>query len=113
MFESDAGRDLRNKYNKMTSISAATGKGRHKQAMAGVGEAGALLAQGSAGKSVYGELKLSERLADELNIVRDQVYRLKEGLEESNYLRDQYKRENQQLKAALGRKSREVGLLKH
>lgn len=114
MFESDAKKDLRSKYNKMTSISAATGKGKHKLpagvAMADVGTmpGAAMFKQ----KSVYGELKLSEQLANELNMVRDQVYCLKESLEESNYLRDQYKREKDALQADLDRKNRENRLLK-
>ena len=109
MFESDAKKDLRSKYNKMTSISAATGKGKHKlPAGAAAVDVGAM--PGAAmfkQKSVYGELKLSEQLANELNIVRDQVYCLKESLEESNYLRDQYKREKDALQADLDRKTRE------
>ena len=113
MFESDTKRDLRNKYNKMASISAATGKGKHKLASgAAMADIGTLQGAGSMGKSVYGELKLSERLADELNIVRDQGYSLKESLEESNYLKDQYKRERDIIQAELNRKSRENRLLK-
>ena len=104
MFESDAKKDLRSKYNKLTSISAATGRGKHKMPTPGVGA--------DAGKSVYGELKLSEQLANELNIVRDQVFRLKESLEESNYLRDQYKRDRDLLQTELDRKNRENRLLK-
>ena len=69
MFESDAKKELRFKYNKMTSISAATGKGKHK--VGGVLPNQPDLAALAGSKSVYGELKLSEQLANELNIVRD------------------------------------------
>jgi len=67
MFESDAKKELRTKYNKLSSITAATGKGRYKTAGVVGDEIKGLLGT----KSVYGELKLSEKLADELNIVRD------------------------------------------
>ena len=43
-----------------------------------------------ASKSVYGELKLSEKLADELDIVRNEVFKLKESLEEANYLKEKF-----------------------
>lgn len=45
-------------------------------------------------------------------MVRDQVYCLKESLEESDYLREQYKRERDALQADLDRKTRENRLLK-
>ena len=38
--------------------------------------------------SVYGELKLSEQLANQLNMVRDQVDTIQEALEEAVYQRD-------------------------
>ena len=62
MFESDGKKQLKSKYNKMKGI-----------------------AQGDAGKSVYGELKLSEKLHQELDLVRDYVDRLREELEEVQY----------------------------
>lgn len=93
MFESDAKKELRTKYNKMTSISAATGKGKHKVAGIPGDEIKSLVGT----KSVYGELKLSEKLANELNIVRDQVFNLKESLEESNYLKEKFEKERDML----------------
>ena len=46
MFESDAKKELRTKYNKMTSISAATGKGKFKvPGVAGVGPGEDLVAK--------------------------------------------------------------------
>ena len=47
MFESDGKKQLKTKYNKMKGMS-----------------------HGDSGKSVYGELKLSEKLHHELDIVR-------------------------------------------
>lgn len=69
MFESDGRKELRGKYNKLTSISAATGKGKYKSGVIAGDELKNLGLGGS--KSVYGELKLSEKLADDLNIVRE------------------------------------------
>ena len=43
-------------------------------------------ADGSA--SVYGELKLSEKLHNELDIVREQVDKLNEQLEDTTYQKD-------------------------
>lgn len=62
MFETDERKQLKSKYNKMAGIRAATGNklklgGRFKlQDVAGGGNS-----------SVYGELKLSEKLASELD----------------------------------------------
>lgn len=85
MFESDEKKQLRNKYNKLTSISGATGK----KAGAKWGAAANLaMLQGGQGNSVFGELKLSEKLADELQVVRDEVDQLHESLEESLYYND-------------------------
>ena len=108
MFESDAKKELRTKYNKMASISAATGKGRHKTMSMPSDEIKSLMGT----KSVYGELKLSDQLANELNSVRDQVLNLKESLEESNYLREKFQRERDLLQAELDKKNRENKMLK-
>lgn len=43
--------------------------------------------------SVYGELKLSEKLSSELQVVRDQVEHLRESLEEALYLKEKHKSE--------------------
>ena len=66
MFESDEKKALKQKYNKLSSISNATGskiKGMINQASGGVNLV-AMAGQGP--NSVYGELKLSEKLAAEL-----------------------------------------------
>jgi hypothetical protein len=62
MFETDERKKLKSKYNKMAGIRAATGNklkvgGRFKLADNGSG----------GNSSVYGELKLSEKLASELD----------------------------------------------
>ena len=61
MFESQEKREMKHKYNKMAGIASAK---KFKQ------EVGT--------KSVYGELKLSEKLSFELNKVKDQVVSLME-----------------------------------
>ena len=50
------------------------------------------------GNSVYGELKLSEKLSKELNTIRSEVSLLQESLEEAQYLRDTYQSEMIQLR---------------
>ena len=82
MFETDERRSLKSKYNKMTSIRAATGNKlktgvKFKQPeVEGRG-------------SVYGELKLSEKLAEELDQIKTYVDDVHEGLEEAVYERDE------------------------
>jgi hypothetical protein len=53
---------LKHKYNKLSSIG------------------------GGGSDTVYGELKLSEKLSGELGVVRDQVNNLQESLEEALFL---------------------------
>ena len=48
--------------------------------------------------SVYGELKLSEKLAAELQSVREQVDHLRESLEEALYLKEKNKSDLEQVK---------------
>jgi hypothetical protein len=76
MFETDAKKLLKSKYNKIAGIGAATGK-KFKTHQA----------QAFDGNSVYDELKLSEKLSYELNLIRNKVDNLKEQLEESLYQR--------------------------
>jgi len=45
--------------------------------------------------SVYGELKLSEQLAFDLQVIRQKVNETDELLEQARYERDQYKSECQ------------------
>lgn len=71
MFESDGKKQLKNKYNKMAGIASAS---KFKQTQPGDGS-----------QSVYGELKLSEKLHTELDRVREQVENLKELLEDATY----------------------------
>ena len=70
MFESDDKKYLKQKYNKMQGMS----RGNNQQ-------------------SVYGELKLSEKLSSELDVIKDHVNGLNEKLEEALYQRDSYKTE--------------------
>ena len=60
MFESDAKKQLKGKHNKMASI--------------GGGGKAAFQADTGNPNSVYGELKLSEMLSNNLNDIREQVY---------------------------------------
>jgi hypothetical protein len=62
MFESDEKKALKNKYNKLSSISGATGKVKGMLSAAAGGQDLSALQEGP--NSVYGELKLSEKLAD-------------------------------------------------
>ena len=61
MFESDEKKILKNKYNKLSSISGAS-----KILPGGID----FKAMGKGSNSVYGELKLSEKLNDELSMQR-------------------------------------------
>lgn len=63
--------------------------------------------------TVYGELKLSEKLSDELNLVKSIVDQLNEGLEESNYYRELFKTELDELQVHHKQKIQEVKLLKN
>lgn len=62
--------------------------------------------------TVYGELKLSEKLSNELNHIHKEVSKLNEQLEETTYQRDLYKQELDQTKLSLIDKEREIQLLK-
>lgn len=64
----------------MSSISGNTGKGKFKMDAI------------QSGPSVYGELKLSEKLSNDLQMVKDQVEGLNERLEEAVYEKERYKR---------------------
>jgi hypothetical protein len=102
MFESNEKKALKQKYNKLSSISGATGnkvKGMLSAATGGLD----LASLGEGPNSVYGELKLSEKLADELKMTRDSANHYKELLEESNYHKDRFKRENDELKAEIAK----------
>jgi len=55
------------------------------------------VALGDGSQSVYGELKLSEKLHTELDIVREQVDQLNEQLEEAQYQRDTLKLQVEQI----------------
>ena len=90
MFESNEKKNLRQKYNKMSLISQNTGKGKFKLD-------GGL----AAGPSVYGELKLSEKLSNDLQLVKDQVEGLNERLEEALYEKERYKRLVEEFEAKL------------
>jgi len=57
--------------------------------------------------TVYGELKLSEKLSNELNKVRNMVDALNEDLEEVTYLKDQLEKENSEMKTKLKKKTEE------
>lgn len=71
MFESETRKSLKNKYNKMTKISENIGKSKFFKQNE--------LIQSKTNienKSVYGELKLSDKLSNELQKVRRQVENL-------------------------------------
>ena len=90
MFESDEKKTLKNKYNKLSSISGA-----NKLLPGGID----LKAMGN--NSVYGELKLSEKLNDELQFSKNQIAELREVLEEASNTRDRYKRDLDETQAEL------------
>lgn len=60
------------------------------------------------GKSVYGELKLSEQLANDLETIKRHVDNLNEQLEESNYDRDQLRIEVDQLYSDMVKKDKDI-----
>lgn len=82
MFESDEKKNLKQKYNKLSSISGA-----NKILPGGID------LKGMGNNSVYGELKLSEKLNDELMISRQECADLREELEGCMNTRDRYQRE--------------------
>ena len=79
MFESRSKKELRTKYNKLGSVMTG----------------GKQFGKGSAipSNTVYGELKLSELLSNELSKVREHVDQLMEDLEDSNYQKETLKQE--------------------
>jgi len=111
MFESSNKKDLKSKYNKMSSIAAGTSKkykGSRPEdfAMPGIKRGAAPMG------TVYGELKLSEHLSNELVQVKKIVDGLNEDLEESNYNRDMYLKELNELKASGDKRTKETMELK-
>lgn len=92
MFESNEKKALKTKYNKMASIGATTGQKLrygHILPRAEDFQMPGVKSHGPAPPgTVYGELKLSEKLSDELNLVKSIVDQLNESLEEANYYRD-------------------------
>lgn len=79
MFETDEKRNITRKWNKLGSVAGGGSLGKKFKF------------EGEAKSSVYGELKLSEQLANQLQLVRDEVYGLQESLEEAIYQRDSYR----------------------
>ena len=83
MFESDEKKALKQKYNKLQSISQNTGVGKKMQ---GFGTNFGDFKEGAnMPNSVFGELKLSEQLADELQLAKQHIASLQEQLEQSIY----------------------------
>lgn len=81
MFESDAKRSLDSKFNRLRGVSRGTKK---QFKFATIGDA-------RDPNSVYGELKLSEKLVEELDVIREHVDDLNEQLEEAVYTQNLYK----------------------
>lgn len=98
MFESDGKKLLKGPkhLNKMAGIGALTGKNL---------KAGQFQKDPN---TVYGELKLSEKLQSELTIVRDRVNFLNEQLEQAIYERDAFKRQVGEVRQLLTKKEREL-----
>lgn len=114
MFESKERKALKSKYNRMTSIGANTGQNlKYIVPRAEDFQMPGVKNQGTAPQgTVYGELKLSEKLSEELNVVKTMVDRYKEELEEANYYRHLYKMEVEELKNQLTKLRAEVKLYK-
>jgi hypothetical protein len=74
MFESDDKKSLKQKYNKMHGVSAGGSMGKSFK-----------YGKNDGPNSVYGELKLSDRLATELDNIKNHVSGLNENLEEALY----------------------------
>ena len=89
MFESEDKKQLTSKYNKMKGVSTANTKMGY----------GKFAKQNDArnSNSVYGELKLSEKLVAELDVIRDHVDSLNEQLEEALYNHESAVAETKQL----------------
>lgn len=86
MFESDGKKRLKKQYNRMQGM--ARSKAKDFKVPTG----------GQRTNSVYGELKLSEQLHDELDVIRYQVDSLKEELEETLYEKECLQKEMDELK---------------
>ena len=97
MFESEGKKQLKMKHNKLQMIGASTG--RNLKFSAGV-EPGS--------GSVYGELKLSEKLDNELQTVKDHVDRLNERLEETLYEKENLQMELDQYQKIVLDKEKEI-----
>ena len=115
MFESNEKKSLKNKYNKISSISDNIGLKMSNMlpkaqdfSMPGVKSGPGSAPMGT----VYGELKLSEKLSNELNQVKSIVDHLNENLEEANYYKNTYKNELDQLKDSHKKKEGEIRTLK-
>jgi gas vesicle protein len=87
MFESDGKKQLKNKYKNLSGSN--------------------FTADMCNPNSVYGELKLSEKLSNELNSIRDIVNELQENLEEERFMKDTYYEEIQKLKEDLKDKEKQ------
>lgn len=92
MFESSERKALKSKYNKMASIGASTGQKLRYGNILPRAEDFQMPGVKSTGMAppgtVYGELKLSEKLSNELNQVRVIVDQLNDSLEEAKYYRE-------------------------
>ena len=75
MFESEDKKALKNRYNKMAGIQNAATKFKGSTV--------------NDPNSVYGELKLSDRLASELDVIKQHVWDLNEKLEVAVYEKGQ------------------------
>jgi hypothetical protein len=85
MFESDGKKRLKKQYNRMQGMA----KSHAKQFK--------IPSSGEKSGSVYGELKLSEQLHNELDVIRFQVDSLKEELEDSLYEKDSMQKQLSEL----------------
>jgi ABC-type Fe3+-citrate transport system substrate-binding protein len=96
----------------LSSISGATGKKVKGMLNAAAGGLDLAAMGGEGPNSVYGELKLSEKLADELQFSRSEANHYRELLEESNYHKARFQKENNELKAELAKHKKSFSQLK-
>jgi len=87
MFESDDKKALKQRYNKMAGIQNGATKFKGQTS--------------TEPHSVYGELKLSDKLASELNVIKDHVGDLNEKLEVALYEKEQSLKQVNHLKLEL------------
>lgn len=104
MFESEEKKQLRQKYNKMWSISQATGRNLGHKQYQSAGPTGS--------NTVYGELKLSEKLQNELEDQKNNIDNYKEQIEELEYELKCKNEEIEQLKNSEGRLKRQLADMK-